>query len=157
MGFTYAQGMSKSDLIGHHKIMVCDAMPQRVAELKKDHPEFEVYSDVEECITKADIVFIAVKPFHSEVFSINAGEQVNFEFEAKETRNYTMRTFGKMDTVMVLSEIVNGENVYLSGDDDSGEDRNSNIKIKMLKGKKYLINLKLYYKTSSGDTCLMLW
>ena len=101
--------------------------------------------------------YLDIKPFHSEVFSITAGEQVNFEFEAKETRNYTMRTFGKMDTVMVLSEIVNGENVYLSGDDDSGEDRNSNIKIKMLKGKRYLINLKLYYKTSSGDTCLMLW
>ncbi|MCB9425900.1 MAG: pyrroline-5-carboxylate reductase [Flavobacteriales bacterium] len=65
MGFTYAEGMSKSELSGHHKIMICDAMPQRVAELK-EYPEFEVYSEVEECITQADVVFLAVKPFHAE-------------------------------------------------------------------------------------------
>lgn len=68
MGFTYAEGMSKSDLIGHHKIMICDAMPQRVEELKA-YPEFEVYSDLVEAAKKADIIFLAVKPFHSqEVF-----------------------------------------------------------------------------------------
>jgi len=101
--------------------------------------------------------FLDIKPYHSEVFKLTQGEQINFEFVAQETRTYSIQTFGIMDTVMVLSEVVDGENVYVSGDDDSGEDRNSHIKIKLLKGKKYIINIRLFYKTSSGDTCVMLW
>lgn len=101
--------------------------------------------------------YLDIKPFHSEVFNIAKGEQVNFELIPEETRTYTIQTFGKMDTVMVLSEIVDGDPVYVSADDDSGEDRNSNIKIKLIKDKKYLINIRLYYKTRSGDTCVMVW
>lgn len=101
--------------------------------------------------------YLDIKPFHSEVFSLSNGEQVNFTFTPEETRIYTIQTFGSMDTVMVLSEVVDGENIYMSGDDDSGEYRNSHIKIKLIKSKKYLINIRLYYKTSSGDTCVMLW
>lgn len=65
MGHTYAEGISNSPYAEHHKIMICDAMPQRVAELK-EIPYFDVYSDVEECIVKADVIFLAVKPFHAE-------------------------------------------------------------------------------------------
>lgn len=101
--------------------------------------------------------FLTIKPFHSEVFNIDAGQQIDFEFTPEETRNYTVQTFGSMDTVMVVSEYVNGEDVYLSGDDDSGEDYNSNVKMKFVAGKKYIINIRLYYKTSSGDTCVMIW
>jgi hypothetical protein len=101
--------------------------------------------------------FLELKPFHSEVISLEVGGQVNLEFVPEETRTYTISTFGNMDTVMVLSEEVNGENVYMSGDDDSGEDRNSYIKKELVKGKKYIVNIRLYYKTSAGDTCVMLW
>ncbi|WP_149275690.1 M12 family metallopeptidase [Pareuzebyella sediminis] len=101
--------------------------------------------------------FIELKPFRSEVISLNAGDQINLEFEPEESRTYTIRTFGDMDTVMVLSEIIDGENEYLSGDDDSGEERNSVIKEKLLNGKKYIVNIRLYYKTSSGDTCVMVY
>ncbi|WP_111709991.1 M12 family metallopeptidase [Lutibacter citreus] len=101
--------------------------------------------------------FLDIKPFHSEVISLANGEQANFVFIPEETRTYTIQTFGFMDTVMVLSEVVDGENEYISGDDDSGEDRNSHINLKLLKNKKYIINLKLYYKTSAGNTCIMVW
>ncbi len=99
--------------------------------------------------------FIELKPFRSEIISLNAGNQINLEFMPEESRTYTIRTFGGMDTVMVVSEVIDGENTYLSGDDDSGEDRNSVIKEKLLKGKKYIVNIRLFYKTSSGDTCVM--
>ncbi len=65
MGYTYAEGISKSQFTDNHKVMICDAMPQRVAELK-ELDLFDVYSEVEECITKADVIFLAVKPFHAE-------------------------------------------------------------------------------------------
>lgn len=101
--------------------------------------------------------FLELKPFHSEIISLDVGGQINLEFEPEETRTYTISTFGTMDTVMILSEEINGEKVYLSGDDDSGEDRNSYIKFKLVKGKKYVVNIRLYYKASTGDTCVMLW
>ncbi|SDL82729.1 M12 family metallopeptidase [Kriegella aquimaris] len=101
--------------------------------------------------------FLELKPFHSEIISLDVGGQINLEFKPEETRTYTISTFGTMDTVMILSEEINGENVYLSGDDDSGEDRNSYIKLKLIKGKKYIVNIRLYYKESTGDTCVMLW
>ena len=101
--------------------------------------------------------FLTIKPFYSEVISLDAGEQENFELTPVETRSYTIQTFGSMDTVMILSEMVDDENVYVSGDDDSGEERNSHIKIKLIKGRKYIINLRLYFKRSSGDTCIMVW
>lgn len=101
--------------------------------------------------------FLDIKPFHSEVFSLASGGQVNFEFIPDETRKYSVQTFGSMDTVMVLSEEVDGQNVYLSGDDDSGEKRNSFIKHKFIRNKKYILNVRLYFKSSSGNTCLMVW
>ena len=101
--------------------------------------------------------FLDLKPFHSEVISLANGEQINFEFVPDETRTYTIQTFGFMDTIMVLSEVIDNENEYLSGDDDSGEERNSYIKQKLVKNKKYLVNIRLYFKTSSGNTCVMVW
>lgn len=101
--------------------------------------------------------YTQLKAFHSEIISIDAGNQANMEFVPEESRYYTLRTFGDMDTVMVLSEFRDGENVYLSGDDDSGEDRNSVIREKLFKGKKYIINIRLFYKTSAGDTCVMVY
>ncbi|MGI9549699.1 MAG: M12 family metallopeptidase [Aurantibacter sp.] len=101
--------------------------------------------------------FLELKPFHSEVIALDIGGQVNLEFIPEETRTYTVSTFGNMDTVMVLSEEVNGEAVYMSGDDDSGEDRKSYIKEELIKDKKYIVNIRQFYKTTSGDTCVMLW
>lgn len=79
--------------------------------------------------------FVELKAFHSEIISLPAGGQINLEFSPEETRNFTVRTFGTMDTVMVLSEVVDNESVYIAGDDDSGEDRNSFISQKLIKGK----------------------
>ena len=50
------------------------------------------------------------------------------------TRKYEIRTFGTSDTVMVLFEDENGELRYLAGDDDSGEDYNAHLQVKLLKG-----------------------
>ena len=65
MGLTYAEGMSKSFLLNRHKLMIYDKSPDLIDTLK-DQPQFVVYNSIEECLPKADVVFIAVKPFHSE-------------------------------------------------------------------------------------------
>ncbi|HKL36933.1 MAG TPA: pyrroline-5-carboxylate reductase [Salegentibacter sp.] len=63
MGLTYAEGMAKSSLLNHRNLMIFDKSADVITTLSKvDH--FDVYDDIEECLPEADIVFLAVKPYH---------------------------------------------------------------------------------------------
>lgn len=65
MGLTYAEGMAKSSLLNHRNLMIFDKSAEIITSLSNvDH--FDVYDDIEECLPQADIVFIAVKPYHCE-------------------------------------------------------------------------------------------
>ncbi|WP_228850594.1 pyrroline-5-carboxylate reductase [Aegicerativicinus sediminis] len=65
MGFTYAEGMSTSSLLGNKKLKIYDTDPKKIEQLQEDE-RFQAYSNLEDCLPTADVVFIAVKPFHSE-------------------------------------------------------------------------------------------
>ncbi|WP_372920014.1 pyrroline-5-carboxylate reductase [Salegentibacter sp.] len=63
MGLTYAEGMAKSSLLNRRNLMIFDKSADIITRLSKiDH--FDVYDDIEECLPDADIVFLAVKPYH---------------------------------------------------------------------------------------------
>jgi len=47
--------------------------------------------------------------------------------------------------VMVVSEIAETENYYMSGDDDSGFDKNSKITLPLVKGRNYLVHLRVLF------------
>ena len=59
---------------------------------------------------------------------------------------------GATDTVLVLFEDVNGVPRLLSGDDDSGEDRNAAIEYKLFSGRSYTARLRVYYPGQLGTT-----
>ena len=65
MGLTYAEGMAESPLLSKHKLRIYDTDPEKIAVLRKDS-RFKVLDRLEDCLPKADIVFIAVKPYHSD-------------------------------------------------------------------------------------------
>ncbi len=65
MGYTYADAISRSQYVNRKKVMICDSFPQKIAELQLI-PHFDVYADVEACLPKADVVFLAVKPNNAE-------------------------------------------------------------------------------------------
>ena len=89
---------------------------------------------------------------------IKAGEQINFKFIAPSTKDFEIRTFGDMDTVMVLNEIdINSNEIYLAGDDDSGSNFNSYIKIKLVYNRRYMIRIRLYNKSKTGNTTVMVF
>lgn len=106
-------------------------------------------------LSKDDIVDLEL--FKSASITIEPEEQVNFSFSPTATRDYEIRTFGVMDTVMVLYELNNGNEIFLAGDDDSGTELNSYIKIKMVKDRDYLIRVRLYSKSSTGNTSIMVF
>ena len=64
MGLTYAEGMSKSKLLKRKNIMVLDKSEEKLKELHKI-AHFDTFEKLEDCVPKADIIFIAVKPHHA--------------------------------------------------------------------------------------------
>ena len=63
MGLTYSEGMANSKLLHRHKLRIYDKSPDIIVSLSKiEH--FDVYDNLEECLPDADIVFLAVKPYH---------------------------------------------------------------------------------------------
>ena len=98
-----------------------------------------------------------LKLMESRPLSINAGQQLDLRLLPKRSRLYEIKTFGTSDVVIVLFEDVNGEMKYLGGDDDSGEDRNAYLKLRLSRGKKYVLRLRLYYADHAGETAVMWW
>jgi hypothetical protein len=98
-----------------------------------------------------------LKPLEVARLAIRPGEQKNFVIRPTATRNYTMQTFGESDTVMVLFEDIDGDLRYVTADDDSGEDYNAKIQVKLFSGRNYVLRVRLYYSGGSGETGVMLW
>ena len=46
---------------------------------------------------------------------------------------------------------------YLTADDDSGEDYNASFRIRLIKGRTYVLRIRLYWSESSGETAVMMW
>ncbi|MDO6758799.1 pyrroline-5-carboxylate reductase [Tamlana sp. 2_MG-2023] len=78
MGLTYAEGMSKSKLLNNNNIMVLDNSEEKLKELD-EIPYFDAHRDLKECVPSADIIFIAVKPFHAESVFENIKPYTNKE------------------------------------------------------------------------------
>ncbi|NBC59085.1 MAG: pyrroline-5-carboxylate reductase [Bacteroidetes bacterium] len=65
MGLTYSEGMAQSSLLNRRKLMIHDVSKETIELLRKEE-QFDVYEKIEDCLPNADIVFIAVKPYHCE-------------------------------------------------------------------------------------------
>src|SRR5699024_10318453 len=63
MGSTYAEGMSKSTLLSVKKLQIFDKDPEKLRAVEEKEI-LEPFYKLEDCLPKADIVFLAVKPFH---------------------------------------------------------------------------------------------
>ena len=96
-------------------------------------------------------------PFVSHPAKLGPGDQIDFVINPPESRKYTIQTFGEVDTVMVLFEKEGEEPRYLSGDDDSGTDYNAKIVYKLLQGRTYILRVRLYFASGSGNTAVMVW
>lgn len=76
MGMTYSEGMATSPLLNRRKLMVHDLSKEKI-ELLQSMPQFDVYEKIEDCLPTADIVFLAVKPYHCEELFENIKHMVN--------------------------------------------------------------------------------
>ena len=91
-----------------------------------------------------------------EALSLAPAEQKNFTITPEYTDDYTIQTFGRSDTVMVLFEDVDGELEFLAGDDDSGTSTNARLDVRLVRGRKYVLRIRMYLNYASGETYVMM-
>lgn len=65
MGLTYAEGMASSSYLNRRKLMINDISAELILRLN-ENPLYDAYEKLEDCLPNADIVFLAVKPYHSD-------------------------------------------------------------------------------------------
>ncbi len=98
-----------------------------------------------------------LRVFDSDMVALAPGEQQDYAILPDHSRDYTISTFGRSDTVMVLFEEIDGEFVFMDGDDDSGFNRNARLDVRLVKGRKYKLSIRLYYSWAEGNVVTMLW
>lgn len=98
-----------------------------------------------------------LEPFTSVPLELGVGEQADFVLEPQASRPYRVGTFGDSDVVLVVFEEVEGDLRFLAGDDDSGEDRNALVRVKLFAGRRYVVRLRHYWSQASGRTAVMVW
>lgn len=93
----------------------------------------------------------------SRKLALKKGETRVFQFRPPRTRTYRIGTFGNSDMVLVLFEAAESGNVQIGGDDDSGEDRNALVTMRLKSGRTYQVGVRLYYADAPAETALMVW
>lgn len=100
---------------------------------------------------------VDLEPMNMRELAIGPGEQQDFVIRPEESRTYDIRTFGSSDAVIVLFENEAGNKQYLAGSDDSGQDENASLKIKLLQGREYVLSVRMHWRPKSEKVSLMLW
>lgn len=93
----------------------------------------------------------------SQALNVPDGQQANFEFSPAATRKYKAQTFGTCDTQIVAFEQVDGTWRYLGADDDGGEDRNALLQLRLRKGRRYAIRVRLIFSEGADSPSVMIW
>lgn len=109
MGLTYAEGMSKSKLLKKRNIMVLDKS-NAVLEKVDKMGSFDAFKKLEDCVPKADIIFVAVKPDHcQELFetmkSLVNNEQLIISIMAGVTIDFIKKSLGINKVVRAMPNL----------------------------------------------------
>jgi hypothetical protein len=84
-----------------------------------------------------------------------AGQQRDFVFDPTATREYTIETKGESDCKIVIFEERGGKARHFASRDDSGEEANANLKVKLVKGRRYIIRVRVHYVMSPAGVALL--
>lgn len=84
------------------------------------------------------------------------GQQRDFVFEPSSTRKYTIQTIGASDCKVVIFEERDGEPRYLTAEDDSGTPANATITVRLVKGRRYIVRVRLHYVMSPDGVGLLI-
>jgi hypothetical protein len=96
-------------------------------------------------------------PFHTLPVSVSSGQQCEFAFKPRQTRDYEFRTFGDADSVMALYAR-HGSNIRpIAQEDDSGREDNAYLKARLRAGRQYVLRLRVRYAKPGVPAAVMVW
>lgn len=78
------------------------------------------------------------------------GRQSDFSFAPDATRKYRIQTVGEGDCLLVVFEVRGGEPRHMIAQDDSGIDENLSFRVKLVKGRKYILRVRVNF-TNEGE------
>lgn len=99
---------------------------------------------------------IELRPFASVPLTLGEDRQQNFKVIPDATRDYNFATFGSSDSVLGLFELIDGEPRYVNADDDSGEERNATLNVKLFAGRQYILRVRNYHQRDER-IAVMMW
>jgi len=99
---------------------------------------------------------IELIPFVSVPLELRADHQQNFKIAPEATREYNFATFGASDSVLGVFENIDGEPRYVQADDDSGEERNAALSVKLFAGRSYILRVRVYHQRDE-KVAVMMW
>jgi Astacin (Peptidase family M12A) len=85
---------------------------------------------------------ISVKAGETVQIASASGAQSDFLLEADQAREFVLQTSGPADTVIVLSEEVDGTIEQVAASDDSGSAQNATIKASLKPGRRYIARVR---------------
>jgi len=98
----------------------------------------------------------SISVMHLERLDAAAGQQRDYLFAPEATREYKIGTIGESDCRVVIFEIRDNEPRHLVSGDDSGSESNVAIKTKLVKGRKYLVRVRVNFVTSPDGVGLLI-
>ncbi len=116
-----------------------------IAEVRKFYPEPE-----------ADKT-IPMEAFYSQVLEMEPADQVNFELTPTATRDYSMRSFGRADMLLVLFRMTEDGPRYMAGSDDAGSEENAQIDIRLEQGQSYILRVRMMTNYGADKVAVMYW
>ena len=109
MGLTYAEGMSKSKLLKKRNIMVLDKSAETLEKVGKI-THFDTFDRLEDCVPMAEVIMIAVKPYHAEelfnrIKPLVNNEQMVISIMAGVTINYIQDALGIQKIIRAMPNL----------------------------------------------------
>jgi hypothetical protein len=84
-----------------------------------------------------------------------AGSQADYEFRPDATRKYRIQTIGDADCRLVVFEVRDGEPRHFLAEDDSGTDANLSVLVKMVKGRTYILRIRVNFTSGPQGVGLL--
>lgn len=85
-----------------------------------------------------------------------AGEQRDYYFQPTATRDYKIQTVGESDCKVVIFEVRDDEPRYFVSEDDSGIDANLLVEAKLIKGRTYVVRVRVNFVASPDGVGLLI-
>ncbi len=86
-----------------------------------------------------------------------AGQQRDFSFQPDATREYVVGIVGRADCRVVVFEMRDGTPRHLASGDDSGSDENIRLKVKLVKGRDYIIRTRVNFTADPAGAGLLIY